>query len=126
MQERLPLEIHRLVDKTINQVEERHMNQQNPAKSSTDKMNDNGDIYCLDKANNEAKNEILKDLLWTLYSKMEAVLRGFRFTETCARRIKKVCCQYLTSNMLTDIVSTCAEAYSSTSIRWYSEDPRSY
>lgn len=89
MQERLPLEIHRLVDKTISQVEERHMNQQNTTKSAAEKINDSGDIYCLDKANNEAKNEILKDLLWTLYSKMEAVLRGFRFTETCARRIKK-------------------------------------
>lgn len=78
-----------MVDKTISQVEERHMNQQNTTKSAAEKINDSGDIYCLDKANNEAKNEILKDLLWTLYSKMEAVLRGFRFTETCARRIRK-------------------------------------
>lgn len=51
---------------------------------------DDSDIYCLDKANTEARNEVLKDLLWTLYSKMEAVLRGHRFTETCARRIQKV------------------------------------
>jgi exocyst complex component 4 len=51
---------------------------------------DENDIYCLDKANSEAKNEILKDFLWTLYSKLEAVLRGHRFTETCARRVKKV------------------------------------
>ncbi|CEI89960.1 hypothetical protein RMCBS344292_04296 [Rhizopus microsporus] len=54
-----------------------------------DKSSDENDIYCLDKANSEEKNEILKDLLWTLYSKLEAVLRGHRFIETCARRIKK-------------------------------------
>jgi exocyst complex component 4 len=55
-----------------------------------DKNGDDKDIYCLDKANSEAKNEVLKDLLWTLYSKLEAILRGHRFVETCASRIKKV------------------------------------
>ncbi|KAI9250189.1 Sec8 exocyst complex component-specific domain-containing protein [Phascolomyces articulosus] len=86
VKERLPLEIHRLVDKTINEVEERRAN----SKEKLDRQSgDVSDIYCLDRANNEAKTEILKDLLWTLYSKLEAVLRGFRFTETCARRIKK-------------------------------------
>jgi exocyst complex component 4 len=55
-----------------------------------DKNADDNDIYSLDKANSEVKNEVLKDLLWTLYSKLEAVLRGHRFLETCARRIKKV------------------------------------
>lgn len=55
-----------------------------------DRNGDDNDIYCLDKANSEVKNEVLKDLLWTLYSKLEAVLRGHRFVESCARRIKKV------------------------------------
>ncbi|KAI9491703.1 Sec8 exocyst complex component-specific domain-containing protein [Zychaea mexicana] len=88
VKERLPLEIHRLVDKTINDVEERRTAANNKEKPDR-KPGDASDIYCLDRANNEARNEILKDLLWTLYSKLEAVLRGFRFTETCARRIKK-------------------------------------
>ncbi|ORY92249.1 hypothetical protein BCR43DRAFT_508347 [Syncephalastrum racemosum] len=90
MCERLPLEVHRLVDKTIGQVEERQSSlavQKLPSPATT--AVDPTDIYCLDKANSESKNEVLKDLLWTLFSKMEAVLRGFRFTETCARRIKK-------------------------------------
>lgn len=55
-----------------------------------EKNGDDSDIYCLDKANTEVKNEVLKDLLWTLYSKLEAVLRGHRFVESCIRRIKKV------------------------------------
>ena len=58
--------------------------------SDQSKTDDEIDIYCLDKANSDERNEILKDLLWTLYSKVEAVLRGYRFIETCAHRTKKV------------------------------------
>ncbi|OAD77145.1 hypothetical protein PHYBLDRAFT_180340 [Phycomyces blakesleeanus NRRL 1555(-)] len=89
IQERLPLEIYALVEKTIAQVEERHSEQSNTSSVRRDTASEDSDMYFLDKANTEAKNEILKDLLWTLYSKMEAVLRGQRFLETCARRIKK-------------------------------------
>ncbi|KAG2192041.1 hypothetical protein INT46_011644 [Mucor plumbeus] len=88
IRERLPVEIHSLVDKTISEVEQRHLNQWNTNRKK-DKNADDNDIYCLDKANLEVKNEVLKDLLWTLYSKLEAVLRGHRFVESCARRIKK-------------------------------------
>ncbi|CAO3607525.1 unnamed protein product [Mucor fragilis] len=88
IQERLPVEIHSLVDKTISEVEQRHLNQWNTSRKK-DKNADDNDIYCLDKANSEVKNEVLKDLLWTLYSKLEAVLGGHRFVESCARRIKK-------------------------------------
>ncbi|KAG0169785.1 hypothetical protein DFQ29_009538 [Apophysomyces sp. BC1021] len=89
IQERLPFEIHTLVDKTIAEVEKRHSDQSKITVRRRDNNADDSDIYCLDKANTESRNEILKDLLWTLYSKMEAVLRGHRFTETCARRIKR-------------------------------------
>ncbi|RCH94117.1 hypothetical protein CU098_003961, partial [Rhizopus stolonifer] len=89
IQERLPIEIYKLVEKTINEVEQRHVNDWTINIRKNDKTNDESEIYCLDKANSEDKNEILKDLLWTLYSKLEAVLRGHRFVETCARRIKK-------------------------------------
>ncbi|KAI7857397.1 Sec8 exocyst complex component-specific domain-containing protein [Circinella umbellata] len=88
VKERLPLEIHRLVDKTISEVEDRR-SAANKKEKIDRQSGDALDIYCLDRANNESKTEILKDLLWTLYSKLEAILRGFRFTETCARRIKK-------------------------------------
>lgn len=66
----------------------RHINKWSQYRKK-DLNSDENDIYCLDKANSESRNEILKDLLWTLYSKLEAVLRGHRFVETCARRIKK-------------------------------------
>jgi exocyst complex component 4 len=68
----------------------RYVNNWTVGNRKKDKRGDENDIYCLDKANSEDKNEILKDLLWTLYSKLEAVLRGHRFVETCARRVKKV------------------------------------
>ncbi|CDS07546.1 hypothetical protein LRAMOSA01495 [Lichtheimia ramosa] len=89
IKERLPLEIHRLVDKTIAEVEHRHSNRPDASERAAKDGSETLDMYCLDRANSESKNEALKDLLWSLYSKLEAVLRGFRFTETCARRIKK-------------------------------------
>lgn len=105
------MEIHRLVDKTIAEVEhrlviyllfsdqkltwiafiKRHLNRSDASERAAKDGSETLDMYCLDRANSESKNEALKDLLWSLYSKLEAVLRGFRFTETCARRIKKVC-----------------------------------
>lgn len=105
------MEIHRLVDKTIAEVEhrlviyllfsnqkltwiafmKRHSNRPDASERAAKDGSETLDMYCLDRANSESKNEALKDLLWSLYSKLEAVLRGFRFTETCARRIKKVC-----------------------------------
>ncbi|GAB5587183.1 exocyst subunit [Umbelopsis nana] len=88
---RLPIEIYALVDKTIAQVEERHLHH---ADASTTKQHHRDSIsnvvmYSLDKADNESQNEILKDFLWTLYSKLEAVLRGHRVLEDSARKIQK-------------------------------------
>lgn len=68
----------------------RHLNRPDASERAAKDGSETLDMYCLDRANSESKNEALKDLLWSLYSKLEAVLRGFRFTETCARRIKKV------------------------------------
>jgi exocyst complex component 4 len=73
-------------------VEERHLHH---ADASTTKQHHRDSIsnvvmYSLDKADNEAQNEILKDFLWTLYSKLEAVLRGHRVLEDSARKIQKV------------------------------------
>ncbi|KAI8340907.1 Sec8 exocyst complex component-specific domain-containing protein [Chlamydoabsidia padenii] len=89
LQDRLPLEIHNLFETTITQVESRHSVQHQQGRRDQNKKDEESDIYCLDKANTDTRNEILKDLLWTLYSKIEAVLRGHRFIETCAHRSKK-------------------------------------
>lgn len=89
VQNRLPIEIYALVDRTIAQVEERHLLL---ADSRPMKLRRSSGVnifmYSLDKADSESHNEILKDFLWTLYSKLEAVLRGHRVLEDCARRIQ--------------------------------------
>ncbi|KAI8579746.1 hypothetical protein K450DRAFT_271588 [Umbelopsis ramanniana AG] len=86
---RLPLEIYALVDKTIAQVEERHLHQvEVPITKQQRSSTGHELVYSLDKADNEAQNEILKDFLWTLYSKLEAVLRGHRVLEDSARKIQ--------------------------------------
>ncbi|KAI9476110.1 MAG: Sec8 exocyst complex component-specific domain-containing protein [Benjaminiella poitrasii] len=110
IQERLSVEIHALIDRTISEVEQRHINQWVQTYKK-DKNSDENDIYCLDKANSEAKNEILKDLLWTLYSNLESVLRGHRFVETCTRRIKK--------RLLSERSNNAEEASSASSINIY-------
>ena len=40
----------------------------------------------------EMNVETLKDLFWTLYSKLDAVLQGFRVTYEVSLRIAEVCC----------------------------------
>jgi hypothetical protein len=92
VQNRLPIEIYALVDRTIAQVEERHLHSADsyPTKQRRSSVV-NIFMYSLDKADSESQNEILKDFLWTLYSKLEAVLRGHRVLEDCARRIQAVC-----------------------------------
>ncbi|ORX58842.1 hypothetical protein DM01DRAFT_1333460 [Hesseltinella vesiculosa] len=88
LQERLPLEMHSLFEKTIKQVETRHVLQSGHSNADQNKNDEDVDIYCLDKANSDERNEILKDLLWTLFSKVEAVLRAYRFIETCSHRTR--------------------------------------
>ncbi|RUS32021.1 hypothetical protein BC938DRAFT_476467 [Jimgerdemannia flammicorona] len=89
IQQRLPIEIYALVDKTIEEVDERNVNGPMDSWSKNRSTLNINDIYALDAAENEVKNDILKDLLWTLYSKLEAVLRGHRFVVDCANKIKK-------------------------------------
>lgn len=39
----------------------------------------------------EVGAETLRDLFWTLYSKLDAVLQGFRVAHECVQRISEVC-----------------------------------
>jgi hypothetical protein len=95
---RLPIEIYALVDRTITQVEERHLHQSDVSSSKQHRDSVSHVVmYSLDKADNESQNEILKDFLWTLYSKLEAVLRSHRVLEDSARKIQAVSCDSLWS-----------------------------
>ncbi|CAG8616127.1 15332_t:CDS:10, partial [Racocetra fulgida] len=48
------------------------------------------EIFSLDAPENDAQLETLRDLLWTLYSKLDAVLQGHRFILDVIERINKV------------------------------------
>ncbi|OAQ24972.1 hypothetical protein K457DRAFT_129376 [Linnemannia elongata AG-77] len=73
--QRVPLETYQLIDKTISEVNERR----NAAALKTintrdSNFDDEDDEKYLATKNNE--NEILRDLFWTLFSKLECVTQG--------------------------------------------------
>jgi exocyst complex component 4 len=82
--QRLPLEVYQLVQRTIFEVESRHfadvrnMNNVRREQRSFDGF-----------AKSEANSEVIADLLWTLYSKLAAVLSGHRIVHDCVLAIVK-------------------------------------
>ena len=85
LSQRLPLEVYQLVDKTINEVESRHsIDLRNLGRRRREQHN------TFDGSRrHEANAEVLADLLWTLYSKLAAVLSGHRIVHDCVLAIIK-------------------------------------
>jgi len=72
MEQRLPVELFAIVDKTNQEVDMRHAAHTRGArKFQKGPMN-------LEFDNNFGRDEVLNDLLWTLYSKFEAIAEGHR------------------------------------------------
>ncbi len=72
MEQRLPVELFAIVDRTNQEVDLRHT-----AYTRGPQKTERGPLQ-FDFANNSARNEVLNDLLWTLYSKLEAIAEGHR------------------------------------------------
>jgi len=83
--QRLPLEVYQLVDKTINEVESRHSID---LRSLGRRRRERRNIFD-GSGGHEANAEVLADLLWTLYSKLAAVLSGHRIVHDCVLAIIK-------------------------------------
>jgi len=81
--QRLPLEVYQLVDKTIGEVESRHSVDLRVIKN----LSSHKRFEALTKS--EANADVLADLLWTLYSKLAAVLGGHRVVHDCVLGIVK-------------------------------------
>ena len=85
LSQRLPLEVYQLVDKTINEVEIRHsIDLRNLGRRRREQRNTFDG-----SGRHEANAEVLADLLWTLYSKLAAVLSGHRIVHDCVLAIIK-------------------------------------
>ena len=85
LSQRLPLEVYQLVDKAIVEVESRHsIDLRNLGRRRREQRNT---FEGLDR--HEANAEVLADLLWTLYSKLAAVLSGHRIVHDCVLAIVK-------------------------------------
>ncbi|KAL1918993.1 uncharacterized protein VTP21DRAFT_2374 [Calcarisporiella thermophila] len=88
IQQRLPVEIYQLVDKTITDVEERsavYMNQSESYVSTRDAL----EQYSLQASESEEEQSILRGFMWSLYSKLEAVLAGHQAIIHVALKINK-------------------------------------
>ncbi|CAG8608081.1 1861_t:CDS:10 [Dentiscutata erythropus] len=84
--QRIPIELYQLVDKTVAEVEERNANSFVTLANKYDMT----DVFSLESPENDAQLEALRDLLWTLYSKLDAVLQGHRFILDVVERINKI------------------------------------
>ena len=84
LSQRLPLEVYQLVDKTIMEVESRHSIDLRGIKS---KQREQRSVDGFVKS--EADSQVLADLMWTLYSKLAAVLSGHRIVHDCVLAIVK-------------------------------------
>jgi len=82
--QRLPLEVYQLVDKTIVEVEARHTLEIRELNSKSRR-----DRILETSGKSESSSRILADLLWTLYSKLAAVLSGHRVVHDCVLAIVK-------------------------------------
>lgn len=72
MEQRLPVELFAIVDRTNQEVDLRHA-----AFTRGPQKTEKGPLQ-FDFDNNDGRNEVLNDLLWTLYSKFEAIAEGHR------------------------------------------------
>ena len=72
MEQRLPVELFAIVDRTNQEVDMRH------AAYTRGLRNTEQDPVDFDLDDSSARNKVLKDLLWTLYSKFEAIAEGHR------------------------------------------------
>ena len=87
--QRVPLEMYQLIDKTIAEVNERR----NAAALKTihqrdSNYDDEEDEKYLATKNNE--NEILRDLFWTLFSKLESITQGHSTVLVAGQRLLRV------------------------------------
>ena len=72
MEQRLPVELFAIVDRTNQEVDLRHHSH---LRSSG---NAERGILDFDLEGSNSRNDVLNDLLWTLYSKFEAIAEGHR------------------------------------------------
>jgi hypothetical protein len=72
MEQRLPVELFAIVDRTNQEVDMRH------AAHTRGPRNAEKTAFDFEFENSSARNEVLNDLLWTMYSKFEAIAEGHR------------------------------------------------
>lgn len=83
--QRLPVELFKLVDKTNQEVDQRHPS----SLLGITRARKRGNNLDLGLGENDVRVTVLYDLLWTLYSKFEAVMEGHRVVYDVVKGISK-------------------------------------
>ena len=83
--QRLPVEVFKLVDKTNNEVDQRHPSSLTGMKTGRRR----GKTVDLGLSEGDVRVTIIHDLLCTLYSKFEAVMEGYRVIYDVVKGITK-------------------------------------
>jgi exocyst complex component 4 len=83
IEQRLPVELFRVVDKTNSEVDQRH-----PTSLRGNTKNSKGKIE-LDIGESDIRAVVVYDLLWTLYAKFEAIAEGHRVFHDVVSAIAK-------------------------------------
>ena len=82
IEQRLPIELFAIVEKTNHEVGQRHPIRPSGWRNSTKELPE----FDLDGVN---RDHVLRDLLWTLYSKFEAIAEGHRVVQDVISGIVK-------------------------------------
>lgn len=72
LEQRLPMELFKIVEKTNHEVDQRHRGHIRDIQKYDKGISD------FDSDGTGSRSHVLKDLLWTLYSKFEAIAEGHR------------------------------------------------
>ena len=72
LEQRLPIELFKIVEKTNQEVDQRHRGHMRDIQKYDKGISD------FDLDGTSSRSHVLKDLLWTLYSKFEAIAEGHR------------------------------------------------
>lgn len=94
---RIPVEIFNLVEATVDEVDKRNSNNETDRKRSTivgSVTRLSGRLSGAQSSAMEMSAETLRDLFWTLYSKFDAILQGFRVGYEVCIRIGEVSCDW--------------------------------
>jgi len=90
IRQRLPLELYSVVEKTINEIDKKNENSYNISKNSKLLFKSNNISDLIGINSQEAKSNLLKDMLKSLYSKLDSIVQIHAFILNTSEKMLKL------------------------------------